>query len=254
MAVSRVTSSFSLVRITRQPILTKVRCSWLPYVVLKGKSGCVYASSVRTTRAGEESKISAMAIHTTNIEPHWNYLLALERSLDELSRYVEFHKRNFRCFSVEIARLLLACGAEVDVVCKQICQAHNTASRAETILQYRREIVSAFPGVTGFKVLLPNYGLTLRPWDEWRKTDGVPHWWTAYNKTKHQRQTEYHQANLKNMLNAIAGLFVVVLYFYKDKAENGKLAPPPRLLHVEPKHFVGFSEGINSSVFLYKLH
>jgi hypothetical protein len=59
-----------------------------------------------------------MGINTEKIEPHWNYLLAIERDLDEISRFVEFDEKNFDCFSIEIARLLLASAAEVDVVCK----------------------------------------------------------------------------------------------------------------------------------------
>jgi hypothetical protein len=51
-----------------------------------------------------------MTIHTHKIEPHWNYLLAIERDLD-----VEFDERNFDCFSIQIARVLLASGAETDV-------------------------------------------------------------------------------------------------------------------------------------------
>lgn len=65
--------------------------------------------------------VSAMGIKTHPIEPHWNYLLALERDLELISRYIEFDERNSDCFSLELARVLLAAAAEVDIVCKQIC-------------------------------------------------------------------------------------------------------------------------------------
>ena len=194
-----------------------------------------------------------MAIQTQKIEPHWNYFLALERNLDEVSRYVEFNESNFACFSIEIARILLTCGAEVDVVCKQICRAINPNSRANKIDAYRNEIMSSFPSVAGFEVLLPQFGLTLRPWDEWSEPNGVPLWWTAYNKTKHHRDAEYHRANLKNMLNAIAGLFVMVLYLYRDKAEAGELVPAPQLLHVREQHFRGITHTGNRLGFVYIL-
>jgi hypothetical protein len=180
-----------------------------------------------------------MGIQTHKIEPHWNYLLAIERDLDELSRYVEFDEKNFDCFSIEIARILLASGAEVDVVCKQICRVVKPESAAENINDYRAEIKSAYPGIPQFEVLLPRFGLTLTPWDEWKKDDGVPLWWTAYNKIKHQRDSEYHRANLKNALNAVAGLFVMVLHLYKDKARAGELVPSPQLLRVPDRVFGG---------------
>ena len=180
-----------------------------------------------------------MVIEAYKIEPHWNYLLAIERDLDELSRYVEFDEKNYDCFSIEIARILLASGAEVDVVCKQLCKATDPQSQAESINKYRDEIKDAFPGVAQFEVLLPRFGLGLHPWDEWNKADGVPLWWTAYNKIKHQRDTEFERANLKNALNAVAGLFVMVLHLYKDKARAGELVPSPQLLRVPDRVFGG---------------
>lgn len=184
-----------------------------------------------------------MGIHSQKIEPHWSYLIAVERDLELLSRFVEFDERNFECFGIEIARLLLACGAEVDVVCKQICQTIAPASSAGNINAYRDEIVTAYPRIPTFEVTLPRFGLTLHPWDEWNKKNGVPIWWTAYNKTKHERNTEYHRANLKNVLNAVAGLFVMVLYLYKNKAEMGELVPPTQFLRVGEAHFGGSTMG-----------
>ena len=184
-----------------------------------------------------------MSIHSQKVEPHWNYFIAVERDLERLSRYVEFDQRNFDCFSIEIVRLLLACGAEIDVVCKQICQAAVPGSTAGNINAYRDEVMAVYPKIPAFEVTLPRFGLTLHPWDEWNKPDGVPFWWTAYNKTKHERNTEFHRANLKNALNAVAGLFVVVLYLYKDKAMHGELVPPTQLLRVPEAHFGGSTVG-----------
>lgn len=194
-----------------------------------------------------------MAIKTTAIEPHWNYLLSIETDIDLLSRYVEFDEQNFECFSMEIARVLLAASAEVDVVCKQLCRKLNPGSRAGSINQYRDEIVAAIPGLPGFEVRLARFGLTLHPWEQWRELHGVPHWWTAYNKTKHHRHDHYDLANLKNALNAVAGLFVVVLYLYREKARAGELLPTAQLLRVGDQHFGGktfhdFEMGINYDV------
>ncbi|MBI4526525.1 MAG: hypothetical protein HY695_22220 [Deltaproteobacteria bacterium] len=180
-----------------------------------------------------------MVIQAQKIIPHWNYLLAIERDLIELSRYVEFDERNFNCFSMELAKVLLASAAEVDVVCKQICKAIDTNSSADDINKYRNEIKAAFAGIPQFVVLLPRFGLKLKPWDEWNGAEGVPPWWTGYNKVKHHRDSEYHRVNLKNALNAVAGLFVMVLYLYKDKAQLGELIPPPQVLMVDDDHFGG---------------
>ena len=184
-----------------------------------------------------------MGIRTRRIETHWNYLLAIERDLETLSRYIEFDERNFRCFSLEIARVILAAGAEVDVVCKQICKMGNPQSSADNILKYRDEIRPRYPGIARFRVSMPRFGLTLHPWEEWEETDGVPLWWTAYNKIKHHRDSDYEKASLKNALNAVAALFVVVLYLYRDKAQSGELTPSPQVLRPAEAHFGGVTHG-----------
>jgi hypothetical protein len=180
-----------------------------------------------------------MAIQSQKIEAHWNYFLAIERDLDVLSRYIEFDDSNFGCFSMEIARIVLAAGAEVDVVCKQICRSNSDTS-ANGINSYRESIKSLIPDIHDFQVFIPRFGLTLQPWDNWRAERGIPDWWTAYNKIKHHRDSEYHQASLKNALNAVAGLFVMVLYLYKEKAKLGELLPSPQLFRVGPDHDGGF--------------
>lgn len=106
-----------------------------------------------------------MAITSSKTEAHWNYLLAIESDLERLSRFIEFDERNFDCFSIEISRILLASAAEVDVVCKQICKNLNPVSSARRINQYRNEILSAYPAIPDFGVLLPRHGLRLKPWE-----------------------------------------------------------------------------------------
>ncbi len=194
-----------------------------------------------------------MGIQSQGIEPHWNYLLSLDADLVELSRYIEFHKKNFNCFSIEIARILLAAASEADVVCKQLCRKISHASRADNIHAYRREIIAAYPGIPKFEVLLPRFGLTLRPWDEWKKSQGVPLWWTAYNKVKHERHSKFHLSSLKNSLNAIGGLFVMVLYLYREKATLGELAPSPQLLRVDAAHHGGMNVGGYDTGLVYTL-
>ena len=180
-----------------------------------------------------------MGIETTKTDVHWNYFLAIERDLEILSRYVEFDDRNFKCFSVEIARIILSASAEADVVCKLICRAANRNSDADGINAYRSEIAASIPSISSFQVLMPRFGLTLTPWHEWQQQNGVPLWWTAYNKIKHHRDSHYHEANLKNAVNAVSALFVVSLHLYKEKAESGTLLPSSQLFTVDMNHIKG---------------
>ena len=194
-----------------------------------------------------------MGITATMTDAHWSYFLSVEADLIELSRFVEFDKKNFNCFSIEMARLLMAAAAEVDVVCKQLCKTVNPASRAGSINRYRDEIVAAFPMIRSFEVLAPRYGLRFKPWTNWRRRNNPPIWWTAYNKTKHHRHTEYHKACLKNVLNAVSGLFVVCLYLYRDKAEQGQLIPSPAVLRPTEDRFMGVTHGGYELAIHYRL-
>jgi hypothetical protein len=194
-----------------------------------------------------------MGIQAQRVEPHWNYLLSVERELEQLSHYVEFDQRNFACFGIEIARILLACGAETDVVCKQLCQYFDPKFQGDNINSYRDLLVKKIPQLPTFEVQLPRFGLHLHPWDEWKRRRGVPFWWTAYNKTKHERHTQYHQANLKNALNAVAGLFVVAVYLYQDKARVGELLPQPSLLRVGEANYGGLVQGTYELRVIYSL-
>jgi hypothetical protein len=194
-----------------------------------------------------------MTNNTSRIEVHWNYLLAIENDLEKLSRYVEFDERNFACFSVEIARILLSASAEADVVCKQLCLKFNQSSSADNIHEYRDEIKTALPNIVDFEVILSRYGLSLRPWNKWKDIQGVPDWWTAYNKVKHHRETEYHRANLKNAIDSVAGLFVMTLYFYQKEANLGELMPAPQILRVSADHFGGIYHGGNDLSFVYRI-
>ena len=193
-----------------------------------------------------------MTIQVQKVEPHWNYLLSIEDELERISRYVEFDERNFDCFSIEIARVLMASAAETDVVCKQLCKKLNPASKADSINQYRDEIQATYPNIPTFGVWLPRYGLTLQPWDNWKNNE-VPLWWTAHNKVKHHRDSEFHQGNLKNALNSVAGLLVMVLYLYREKAISGELSPSPTVLRVTEDHYAGITYGAYGPAFNYQL-
>lgn len=89
-----------------------------------------------------------MGIAVAKMEPHWSYLLAIEQDLVQLARFVDFDEKNFECFSIEIARLLMAAAAETDVVCKQLCLKHDPKAKAENIGAYRTVLLAEFPRPT----------------------------------------------------------------------------------------------------------
>ncbi len=60
---------------------------------------------------------------------------------------------------------------------------------------------------------------------------------SAYNNVKHHRHTHFAEANLEHALHAVAGLFVLLLYFYPEEAEQGWLSPDPTLFRASDQFY-----------------
>lgn len=167
-------------------------------------------------------------IHQGANNVHWNYFLALDADTSAMSRYIEFTEKNFDTYSVELARLLMAAASEVDVLAKTACSRVAPAKKPGKIDQYKAILATGRPNLESYPVQIRRYGLVLTPWSNW--TSGTnPLWWRAYNDVKHERNNHYSKANLKNALNAVAGLFVMLIYAFPDEASNGQLVPIPSL-------------------------
>lgn len=162
-----------------------------------------------------------MGIQVTKSLIHWNYFLALDSDIEQVSRYIEFDKKNFKTYSIELAHLLLASSSEVDVIAKGICGFLEPQSPAENINHYQEIICRNLPEYVRESVYVPRFNLTLKPWSNW-KAGKNPLWWRSYNKVKHERSEHFPEANLKNVLNSIGGLLITTFYFYKLQfvAEN----------------------------------
>lgn len=169
-----------------------------------------------------------MAIHESESLLHWNYFLALEADVERLARFVEFTTSNFDVYSIEIAHLFLAAASEVDVVTRQLCNMMDKASNATNIEQYRDVLRRSLPEIERSKVFIPRYGLELKPWSNWQRNE-TPDWWRAHNKVKHNRGEFFCLANLQNVLNAMAALCVIVIYYYRNIGDRGGMSPPPNL-------------------------
>ena len=167
-----------------------------------------------------------MGINEVPTLQHWNYFLALDDDAAHMARFLEPTQSNFDSYSLELARILFAAASEVDVVSKRLCQKIKENSKAKSIDKYREEIISRYPLIPSALVSVPRFGLTLNPWEQWGENK-KPLWWEAYNNVKHHRHTHFADANLKHALNAVAGLFVLLLFYYQDEGKNARLNPAP---------------------------
>jgi len=166
---------------------------------------------------------------------HWNYFLAVEEDVERFSRYVDFSEANMETYSIELARLLFASAAEAEVVARLLCDSIKPGHGRKDLEKFGKVICLEFPFLTELKVVLPRFSLECQPWAGWRKKK--PDWWIAYNKVKHTRHEAFNKANLRNCLDALSGLFVLLLVLFKEDAAKGRLVPNPTILTVGPPHY-----------------
>ncbi len=187
-----------------------------------------------------------MGIRTKPVDPQWNYFLALEEDLLRLARYVEFSEDNFKTYSIEIARLLLASASEVDVVMKLRCR--QFGSKASSIGEYRRVLRDQVPKLSEMNAFIPRYGIALNPWRNWGN-DKSPNWWSDHNKVKHRRNMNFPRASLENVLNAMGGLFLLLLTYYAHEPDRLSVVPLPVLFEpsenvASKRHTLGGETGL----------
>lgn len=178
---------------------------------------------------------------------HFKYFLLLEKDFEATLRYVELDKRNEKVFSVEYLRLFLTVCAEVEVVCKQVCSAiqpDHDVSRTD-FTELTQIITSNFPKISETEITVLRSKESIFPFKGWGKPRKhgkdeelritLPSWWNDYNLTKHKRDKNFDKASLKNVLQSLAGLYVLLLYWYRQTSESSDVALPdyPNLLRYE---------------------
>ncbi len=166
---------------------------------------------------------------------YWNYFLSLESDLEKLSRYIEFTNNNFQTYSIELAKMLLSVCSEIDVIAKLLCKREDSSKQANNITDYCAILTDKIPPLCMLNVFLPKHGLKLTPWENWQK-QSAPDWWHGYNNVKHERNKNYEDANLKNTLNSMSGLFLFLLYLYKDNSYKCQLDPMPALFTLDDQY------------------
>lgn len=169
---------------------------------------------------------------------HWNYFLALEKDLENVSRFIEFSDDNLSTYSIELTHILLSASSEVDVIMKQICSLLDSSQSADNINNYRTLIQLHLSLIINQEVSVDRFGILFKPWENWNGTQN-PNWWRSYNNVKHQRNNHFKEANLQNTINAVGALLLTVTHYYKlafskEVGHDVNFKETTRLLKPEP--------------------
>lgn len=134
----------------------------------------------------------------------------VEERLLEASRWVAVHRDNGKTYSTGLASILRDAGSIFDSVLRALVKGVGIPPRGRDhdIVEFcdflRREAPDIHRRSVTIRPCLPA-GVVV-PFEELKAQDGVPAWWTAYNKVKHEESVEYRRGNLENAVTAVCAL------------------------------------------------
>ncbi|WP_316812865.1 hypothetical protein [Pedobacter heparinus] len=189
------------------------------------------------------------------INLYWPIYKNLEKDVLEISNQVQFDDHQLSIYSVKISELLIRCSVEIEAISKDLFLKVGGVIPAEGNLYFdthciqlleekwllgkKKVLVSA----TNFyfqdeknKVLSPLYKANQRGTSscEWKQ---------AYQAVKHNRTQNLKKGNIKNLLRALAALYILNIYF-KDEVYSFK----------RDSNTTNFPINMGSDLFAIKLH
>lgn len=171
------------------------------------------------------------------IVENWDYYISLEDKIESIEKYISFDSSNSQVYSLEILHLFLAVCCEVDVVAKRITK-QISGKVAKTLPDAIEEIKKKYLTIENDSITINTSYFTSSRWSftPWMtdptSNKKTPKWWNAYNDVKHHRSeissktkdSFFKEASLENLLNAIAGLYVLEIWYIKEIGTENEIA------------------------------
>jgi len=151
--------------------------------------------------------------------------LRLEKEISELTYSIYLCDNHLNVYSIQMAELLLRIGAECENIIKSIAKQYNINVGRRHLLEIIRELCSDKVDFNTKKVsIIWDYcfltDIHIIPFSTWNNGEN-PIWYKAYNDIKHNRSdSNLENATFKNIIDGLAGLFILNLYLRKDDIEN----------------------------------
>jgi hypothetical protein len=173
----------------------------------------------------------------------------LEDDLIEIFDYVEPVDANKLAYSHRIYQLLLRACTEFEANAKAVLRANGYSKSSNfNIIDYHK--LEAACRLSEYGVMTPVWSGARRvfePFKAWQSSGAYTPlgWYQAYNDTKHNRTSSFPAANFGNVLDAVAGVFIVLFAQYNILAfdpyrtvtmiqndDNGFLSHSTPLFHI----------------------
>ena len=155
----------------------------------------------------------------------WFFYMDIEEEFLEIGKTIPIDQINRNTFSFKYAKLLQLICSEIDVTFKRLMDFKNYSYKKGNILTYESFIQKHFNEfkssiITCYKSS-HNYEI-IKPFEKWT-SQSSPRWWAINHQLTHNRNEldgfgieQYKHANQYTVLNALAGLFILLMYFYEE--------------------------------------
>lgn len=137
----------------------------------------------------------------------------LQKDLLELFDYIEPAAKNLNTYSFSIHELLLRTCIEIEANCRAILK-ENIFSKNErdwNILDYKK--INATHRLSSYEIIFPVWNgssYKRKPFINWAYSAPLIRY-QAYNKTKHNRHSEFENATFECLIDAVSGLIVLLI-------------------------------------------
>jgi len=159
-----------------------------------------------------------------------SYYLIVE-DLKRAFEYIEPIEINYDVYSHRLFELLLRVCTEIESIMSELLNVHDYKSQKNKSSNYNLKMRDYFELEKHLK--LSQYTVKFRenqiyaPYAVWNEKNFKKlMWYDNYNKVKHNRVNKFDLANLKNVINAVSGLYILLYsqyYIHADYiGEEGK--------------------------------
>lgn len=186
---------------------------------------------------------------------YWTVYKNLERELLELSNLVHIDDKQLDIYSIKITELLIRTVVEVESISKELYFQNGGNKLDNNNLFFDTDCLELLENKwllskKQFQISAPNFYFNqidnkiFKPLNKANKRgSSSSNWLKAFQAVKHNRAKSLTSGNLKNLIRALAGLYILNLYFrdnlyFLDKDATG----------------TNFDNSLGSSLFAIKLH
>jgi hypothetical protein len=155
-------------------------------------------------------------------------------------------------WSPRLATILQEICSQIDSSCRHELDRSNVAplsGRNHDINDYRHHFGS---WLSARKLVFwqdeNGQAVGLQPFKDWDCNQRPPEWWSDYNKVKHDRIKHKKLATLKNCVDALAGLFFVIMRFAGMNVQIRQMVAASNWWHITGAQFGEISENNDTEI------